>query len=407
MAVQFHLSQSKAASRRGGLRCAASQGVCQNGWFCPRATKTTVAEIHMKQTHSNPQARFNSFHGYATRLFLRIPRAVTATVCIGVIAMCQGRAESQTVLFQDDFAGPELNPIWQAELPPAPLGGRITPATYAGAPNYAFESLGGHSVLRLSNLLAPLRRCGWSTSTNFFTPNFRYEVRFNSLNQTNGISIDGFIEIWLLDAVNPSRWDIISPFGGCFSTCKSFFAGSSVDSAHYDIPFEYTDNTWYRLVLECRPGENIRGSICDDTGTELVGHTFAHNASAFASGFKLVLAQAMDIPYDPSPVDVAVDYVRLTALEAPQQTNCAVAPSGLVAWWRAESNAQDSAGENNGSIVGNIAYIDGQVGQAFSFDGNSHISVPASQSLDVGTGSGLTIECWVFPACGGVGLAGC
>ncbi len=73
-------------------------------------------------------------------------------------------------------------------------------------------------------------------------------------------------------------------------------------------------------------------------------------------------------------------------------------PSGMVAWWRAEGNANDSIGNNNGFPVGNLGYTNGEVGQAFVFDGStSYIPLPASASLNVGTNGGFTIECWIKP----------
>jgi hypothetical protein len=85
----------------------------------------------------------------------------------------------------------------------------------------------------------------------------------------------------------------------------------------------------------------------------------------------------------------------LTVLVAPP---CDPAPSGLVAWWQGEGNAYDSIGTNNGTPVGGIAYTNGEVGQAFVFNNtSSYIPVPASPSLNIGTGSGVTIECWVKP----------
>jgi hypothetical protein len=77
---------------------------------------------------------------------------------------------------------------------------------------------------------------------------------------------------------------------------------------------------------------------------------------------------------------------------------CVAPPSGLVSWWRAEGNALDAAGTNNGTLVSG-AYASGKVGQAFNLNGSSgYVSVPASSTLDVGAGSGLTIECWINPA---------
>lgn len=83
----------------------------------------------------------------------------------------------------------------------------------------------------------------------------------------------------------------------------------------------------------------------------------------------------------------------LTVLLAPP---CLAPPSGLVSWWPAEGNANDIVGINNGTVSGTIVYTNGMVGQAFKFDGVSgYIPVPASGSLNVGAGSGFTIEGWV------------
>jgi hypothetical protein len=41
---------------------------------------------------------------------------------------------------------------------------------------------------------------------------------------------------------------------------------------------------------------------------------------------------------------------------------CTPPPSGLVSWWRAEGNALDQAGTDNGTLVGNTAYGAGRVG---------------------------------------------
>jgi hypothetical protein len=77
------------------------------------------------------------------------------------------------------------------------------------------------------------------------------------------------------------------------------------------------------------------------------------------------------------------------------QPNCAPAPAGLVSWWRAESNSLDSVGINNGTFSG-AHFVPGEVGLAFSFDATgNNVRVPASASLNVGMGAGLTIEGWI------------
>jgi hypothetical protein len=74
------------------------------------------------------------------------------------------------------------------------------------------------------------------------------------------------------------------------------------------------------------------------------------------------------------------------------------APSGLVAWWRAEGDATEVVGQNNGTLVNNVAFAPGEVGQAFNFDGiGAYVFIPASPRLNVGTGSGITIDAWINP----------
>jgi hypothetical protein len=78
---------------------------------------------------------------------------------------------------------------------------------------------------------------------------------------------------------------------------------------------------------------------------------------------------------------------------------CDPPPSGLVSWWRAEGNALDSVGTNNGVLENGAGFGPGEVGQAFLLNSvNADVHVPASASLNVGTNSGLTIEGWINPA---------
>lgn len=78
--------------------------------------------------------------------------------------------------------------------------------------------------------------------------------------------------------------------------------------------------------------------------------------------------------------------------------DCVSPPAGLVAWWQAEGDANDSANLNAGAVGGGLLFVGGEVGQAFSFNGsNSVVEVPASSSLDVGANNGLTIETWIRP----------
>src|SRR5262249_39768781 len=71
--------------------------------------------------------------------------------------------------------------------------------------------------------------------------------------------------------------------------------------------------------------------------------------------------------------------------------------SSTVSWFKAEGNANDAVGGNNGTLFGNVTFTTGEVGQAFQFDGSGAvISLPNTKTgtLDI-TGTALTIESWV------------
>ena len=76
---------------------------------------------------------------------------------------------------------------------------------------------------------------------------------------------------------------------------------------------------------------------------------------------------------------------------------CAPPPLGITAWWPGDGNAGDVIGGNNGSLVGQVSFGAGVVGQAFQFNGNGRYAVPESPSLRFGHES-FTLQFWVKPA---------
>jgi hypothetical protein len=73
----------------------------------------------------------------------------------------------------------------------------------------------------------------------------------------------------------------------------------------------------------------------------------------------------------------------------------AVAPDGLVSWWKGEGNALDSFGANNGTLTGTPGYMAGRVGTGFVFDSNDdRVSIAHHAGLNPGA-SGFTVEFWM------------
>jgi len=80
----------------------------------------------------------------------------------------------------------------------------------------------------------------------------------------------------------------------------------------------------------------------------------------------------------------------------PPPPACLPVRPDIVSWYRAESNALDSVDSNHGQISNSVAYTDGEVEKAFQFQ-KGFVRIPAASNLNVGLGSGLTVEMWVKP----------
>ncbi len=80
----------------------------------------------------------------------------------------------------------------------------------------------------------------------------------------------------------------------------------------------------------------------------------------------------------------------------PLSSNCVAPPSGLVSWWKAESNALEVINANSGVLRNGVVFAPGKVGQAFSFNGSSaYVEVSDSPSLQFT--NAMTIEAWLHP----------
>lgn len=73
---------------------------------------------------------------------------------------------------------------------------------------------------------------------------------------------------------------------------------------------------------------------------------------------------------------------------------CVPKPAGLVSWWRAEGDAQDSVGTNHGTLYGAVGFAPGKVGQAFVFDGASYVRIADAPNLNFDATSPITVELW-------------
>src|SRR2546423_8095254 len=115
--------------------------------------------------------------------------------------------------------------------------------------------------------------------------------------------------------------------------------------------------------------------------------------------------QRADLNFFPPSSDVSPDFwvastdgvkVMANALEFVGLSSCDSAPAGMVSWWKAEGDANDSQDSNNGTLQSGVTFAAGEVGQAFSFDGTGGVRVPDANNLEVTTE--FTLDAWVNAA---------
>jgi CSLREA domain-containing protein/uncharacterized repeat protein (TIGR01451 family) len=89
--------------------------------------------------------------------------------------------------------------------------------------------------------------------------------------------------------------------------------------------------------------------------------------------------------------------LRVEALEPRLALAGAALPADMVSWYRAEGDAADFAGSNDGTLLNGATFTAGKVGQAFLFDGDDdQVNIPHNANLN--PGSQFTIEAWVNPS---------
>lgn len=66
--------------------------------------------------------------------------------------------------------------------------------------------------------------------------------------------------------------------------------------------------------------------------------------------------------------------------------------TGLISWWRADGNANDSVGGHNGTLSGGMTFTKGVHGQAFAGGSRRHVFVPDSPNFQV---TSFSVGAWV------------
>lgn len=98
---------------------------------------------------------------------------------------------------------------------------------------------------------------------------------------------------------------------------------------------------------------------------------------------------------DSSTEDAMVENDAAEASVVDAGADAATCPTitGIVGWWKGESNAKDSAGANDGVWAGTATYVAAKVQKGMYFDGASRVDIADSNTLDVT--NAFTIDAWI------------
>ena len=107
--------------------------------------------------------------------------------------------------------------------------------------------------------------------------------------------------------------------------------------------------------------------------------------------------RATQVPLLAVSLVVLLGLVSLTDATVPEPRM-----AGLAGWWRAQGDARDSIGRDDGLLEGAMSF---NSGKSFNFNGlDADVKIPASGALDVGRGTGYAVAAWIDPEKVEIGL---
>jgi PKD repeat protein len=137
------------------------------------------------------------------------------------------------------------------------------------------------------------------------------------------------------------------------------------------------------------------------SGVDSAGNTISNRNWTFGDGSTSVVqnpSHTYTVTGTFSPSLIATNSIGGTvaglgpaAITTTPTTNCISPPSGLISWWPGQSNAVDIADGNNGTVTGGVTFTNGEVGQAFNFDGATGF---VSTSLLVTNPQSFSLSLW-------------
>jgi len=229
-------------------------------------------------------------------------RARLLAACLSVAIVSPALAQSAP--FEENFNFGFENPWGTFTFASDPL--------FQGMPSGVFMGLGPYTGWRMTNSLLAHEYVGMSPDGYSFSHDVDFiEARINTVEQDND-TLDG---LFRMRVVSPGGDSItVGLYGFAHSTSRTFQCGGTLAPfALSSIPYDYQNNTWYRIRVENTGPETVV-SLRDDGGNPILwcplGHTLA-DMEGLGTGLHLQIIQQMGNPIDPAECDVFIDWVRV------------------------------------------------------------------------------------------------
>jgi hypothetical protein len=180
--------------------------------------------------------------------------------------------------------------------------------------------------------------------------------------------------------------------GGALSHTITVGSSNLAITGSFTTQYQLTANAGSGGTIAAVSGFYSPGTVVNLTATPNTGFVF-HNwagpvASPASATTTVTMSQAETVVANFWPVPSA----------------CVAAPANVTAWWKGDGTANDETTLYNATLIGDVSFAPGLVGQAFSFDGtrSPYVSLPASV-FPAQPGSGaFSFETW-FQTSGGNG----
>jgi hypothetical protein len=152
------------------------------------------------------------------------------------------------------------------------------------------------------------------------------------------------------------------------------------------------DNQGARLYVRINNGDKLFYQGTTDDLKQPIWMAFIIDLAAVSANLSSVKTLTIGIEGAAATGTLLIDDIRLYPMAGELITPMAPDTAGLLARYRLDGDAKDSAGSHHGTLVNTAAFVDGKDGQAMNVILDQYVTVPYSADLSLNS---FTVAAWV------------